>query len=61
MTTYRIEYKWRENDYGQALRPWRHTFKLIKSNSLDEALIQFKNQDWQVEYEIKETLTGEER
>lgn len=59
MKTYRIEYKWRENDFGQAMRPWNHTFTLIKSSSLDEALSEFEGQDWQVEHEIKEILTGE--
>lgn len=53
MYTYRIEYKWRENDYGQAIRPWNHTFALIKGKTQSEAVQEFKDRDWQVKYEIK--------
>ena len=57
MKTYKIKYKYRENDYGQAFRPWHHTFSLIaltQDGTLDKALNEFKNQDWQVSYIIKE-------
>lgn len=57
MKTYRITYKYRDKDCVQAFRPWRHTFTLItltETGTLDEALSEFKNQDWQVNYIIKE-------
>jgi len=54
MNTYKIEYKWRVLDQGQAHRAWYHTFSLVQAQSLEEALNEFKSRDWKVEYEIKE-------
>ena len=54
MKTYRIEYKWRENDYGQYMRPWRHEWAIINSKSLQQAITDFKDGGWSVEYKIKE-------
>ena len=54
MNTYRIEYKWRENDYGQSVRPWQHEWAIINSKSIQQAITDFEDGGWNVEYKIKE-------
>jgi hypothetical protein len=54
---YRIEYKWRENDYGQDMRPWQHNWAIIESESIEQAIIDFNGDGWKVEYKIKEIFS----
>jgi hypothetical protein len=56
MRTYRIEYKWREFDYGQDMRPWQHFWAIIESESIEQAIIDFDDV-WKVEYKIKEIFS----
>lgn len=38
---YRIDFVWREDDYGQHNRPWNKGFQVIQASSTDEAEAMF--------------------
>lgn len=50
---YRIDYKWRDADRGQAYRVWRKSFQIIKAVSSEDAERHFaRNWESDAEFEI---------